>query len=43
VRESRARRSRRFGVARPSAVDAAEFIAELAETFTVVEAAYNPW
>jgi phage terminase large subunit-like protein len=26
-----------------SAVDAAEFIAELAETYTVVEAAYDPW
>jgi phage terminase large subunit-like protein len=26
-----------------SAVDAAEFIAELADTFTVVEAAYDPW
>jgi len=26
-----------------SATDAAEFIAELAETFTVVEAAYDPW
>lgn len=26
-----------------SAVNAAEFIAELAETFTIVEAAYDPW